>query len=137
MHFSYSVSIALVLYMGVFAHTNGLKHRFILGIGILYLLNNVAGNGYVLFQNRGNESIALVQKKIELVLGDSLANKRIIGTPYFWFFNPNQYGHIDRWLSGDSDGVYPDLVIDFPMVLSPTTGVRRMGVTQDYNLSAS
>ncbi|MBD98037.1 hypothetical protein CL648_04475 [bacterium] len=137
MHFSYSVSLALVLYMGVFADTSGCKHRFILGIGILYLLNNVAGNGYVLFQNRGNESIALVQKKIELVLGDSLANKRIIGTPYFWFFNPNQYGHIDRWLSGDSDGVYPDLVIDFPMVLSPTTGVRRMGVAQDYNLDAA
>jgi hypothetical protein len=145
-HFCYTVLFSCLIYMGIVTDLKWKRYsKWVLFCGIVYLLNNAMGNGFVLYQNRHNDSVFQIKEKIEKITEFDLTNKIITGPAYFWFFSPDNYS-VTRYSELTDDyfekriDFYPDIVVEAPIFLSdisPTTGQSNKGLwyPKDYSFS--
>jgi hypothetical protein len=128
-HFSYIVCIGLLVFLGVLQAIKSRHMRWVvLCISSVYLVNNVAGNIYVVYKNRQNESLANIKHQIEQTINASIDGEMILGSPYFWFLQPSNYYLINRTRMHPQN-LEPNIIIDFPKVLNPTTRVSQEHVS--------
>jgi len=79
------------------------KSRFrniLILVGLLYLLNNVAGDLYIIKRDYRNTSYNILEKKIDLIIPD---NSAILSYMHFWFplKNNENFNSYTRWNKKD------------------------------------